>query len=131
MSFRILHVDDDPDIRAVVELSLGLDPEFSVISCAHADDALAMAAERAPDLILCDVTMPGMDGPTMLARLHENARTAKIPVVFVTARAQAGELERLKLRGAAAVFTKPFDFMNSCRHAASSASFHQIGRGPL
>ena len=45
MSLRILHVDDDPDIRAVVELSLTLDPEFAVKSSSNGADALATAAE--------------------------------------------------------------------------------------
>jgi two-component system OmpR family response regulator len=108
-SFCILHVDDDPLMRDVVELSLGLDPTFTLISCASADEALAMAAERAPDLMLCDVLMPDMDGPAMLVRLRENARTAKIPVVFMTARTQPCEIERLKSLGAAAVIAKPFD----------------------
>jgi CheY-like chemotaxis protein len=111
MSFRILHVDDDPDIREIVELSLSLDPSFAVMSCACGDDALAKAADQAPDLILCDVMMPGMDGPAVLARLRENGNTAKTPVVFMTARAQTRELEHFKSLGAAAVITKPFDPM--------------------
>jgi two-component system OmpR family response regulator len=112
MPFRILHIDDDSDIREIVALSLGLDPALMLISCAQGADALATAAEWAPDLILCDVMMPGMDGPTMLARLRENPRTAKTPVVFMTARAGSNELEHLMSIGAAAVFTKPFDPMS-------------------
>jgi CheY-like chemotaxis protein len=111
MSLRILHVDDDPDIRAVVELSLTLDPEFAVKSSANGADALTTAAEWAPNMILCDVMMPDMDGPTLLVRLRENPETTKIPVVFMTARAQNSELEQLKRLGAAAVLTKPFDPM--------------------
>jgi CheY-like chemotaxis protein len=110
MSLRILHVDDDPDIREIVELALSLDPVFAVTSCACGDDALAVAAERAPHLILCDVAMPGMDGPTVLARLRESAATAQIPVVFMTGRAQTRDLERFKALGAA-VISKPFDPM--------------------
>ena len=64
---RILHVDDEPDIREIVELSLGLDPAFDVRSCASGADAIAMAADWLPDLILCDVVMPIMDGPATLA----------------------------------------------------------------
>jgi CheY-like chemotaxis protein len=111
MSLRILHVDDDPDIRAVVELSLALDPEFAVKSSANGIEALATAAQWVPNMILSDVMMPDMDGPTLLVRLRENPETTKIPVVFMTARAQKIELEQLKQLGAAAVFTKPFDPM--------------------
>jgi CheY-like chemotaxis protein len=110
-ALRILHVDDEPDIREVVELSLSLDPAFTVRSCASGSDALAMAAEWLPDLILCDVMMPVMDGPAMLARLRESPQTARIPLVFMTARAQTRELEHFKSLGATGVIAKPFDPM--------------------
>lgn len=110
-ALRILHVDDEPDIREVVELSLGLDPAFTVRSCASGSDALVTAADWPPDLILCDVMMPVMDGPTTLARLRESPRTAGIPVVFMTARAQAREVEHFKSLGANGVIAKPFDPM--------------------
>lgn len=106
---RILHVDDEPDIREVVELSLGLDPAFTVKSCASGGDALATVVDWRPDLILCDVMMPVMDGPATLARLREKPETARIPVVFMTARAQAREMEHFKSLGATGVIPKPFD----------------------
>ncbi len=109
MPFRVLHVDDDPLMRDVVESSLLLDPTFTVTSCADGSDALAEAAESPPDLILCDVLMPGMDGPALLERLRENPGAAKIPVIFMTARAPENEIERLIGLGAAAVISKPFD----------------------
>ncbi len=108
---RILHVDDEPDIREVVELSLGLDPAFTVKSCASGGDALATVAQWRPDLILCDVMMPVMDGPATLARLRLSPDTARIPVVFMTARAQAREMEHFKSLGATGVIAKPFDPM--------------------
>lgn len=108
-SFRILHVDDENDIREVVALSLNLDPQFTTRSCASGEQAIVEAAAWSPDLILCDVVMPDMDGPATLARLRENPRTAKTPVVFMTACQQARELERLKSLGATGVIAKPFD----------------------
>lgn len=110
-SLRILHVDDEPDIREVVELSLGLDPAFAVRSCSSGGEALATVGDWPPDLILCDVMMPVMDGPATLARLRESPRTAHIPVVFMTARAQTRELEHFKSLGASGVIAKPFDPM--------------------
>jgi CheY-like chemotaxis protein/HPt (histidine-containing phosphotransfer) domain-containing protein len=109
--FRILHVDDEPDIREVVELSLGLDPCFLVRSCASGEEALVVAASWMPQAILCDVMMPVMDGPATLARLRQNPQTANIPVIFMTARAQRRELEQFKAIGAAGVICKPFDPM--------------------
>src|ERR1700719_3684384 len=106
---RILCVDDEPDIRAFVEFSLRLDTTLSVRSCSSGLDALATAVNWSPDVILCDVLMPVLDGPTTLARLRECPQTANIPVVFMTARAQTRELEHFRSLGAAGVIAKPFN----------------------
>ena len=106
---RIMHVDDDPDMREVVRLSLGLDPELSVRSCASGAEALAAVREWPPHLVLLDEVMPHMNGPATLAKLHLDRRTAAIPVVFVTARVQASEFRYFKSLGAAGVVAKPFD----------------------
>jgi CheY-like chemotaxis protein len=108
---RILHIDDEPDIREVVAILLGMDSEFEVRDCASGEDGLAAAAEYRPDMILLDVMMPVMDGPATLRHLQENPRTAEIPVVFITACAQTRELEHLKSLGAAGIIAKPFDAM--------------------
>src|ERR1700728_4027429 len=103
---RILLVDDEPDIREVVDVSLGLDREFSTRACASGADALVTAAEWSPSLILLDVMMPLMDGPATLANLRKNPRTAHIPVVFLTARMRADEIEQYTSLGApGALFT--------------------------
>jgi CheY-like chemotaxis protein len=109
--YRILLVDDEPDIREIVDVSLGLDPEFKTRVCASGAEALAMAAEWSPALILLDVMMPLMDGPTTLANLLKNPRTSHIPVLFLTARAQAGEIEQYISLGARGVLSKPFNAM--------------------
>src|ERR1700686_4591537 len=108
---RILHVDDEPDIREIVEMSLGLNTDFEVRACANGADAIATAAEWSPFLILLDVTMPGMDGPTTLTHLRKDPRTSDIPVLFMTARAQAREVEQFISLGARGVIAKPFDPM--------------------
>lgn len=111
MTLRVLHVDDEPDIREVVEMSLALDPGLSVQSCSSGTDALSRVGEWVPDLILLDVMMPVMDGPATLVRLRATPASAGIPVVFMTARAQARELEHFRSLGAAGVIAKPFDPM--------------------
>ena len=113
-TLRILHVDDEPDIREVVEASLMLDPDFFVRSCGSGEEAVAMAPHWRPDLILCDVMMPVMDGPATLARLRESPNTAATPIIFMTARAQSRELEHFKSLGAAGVIAKPFDPVTLC-----------------
>ena len=109
--FRVLHIDDDSDILEVVAASLGLDPQFVVRDCRSGADGLTVAAEWRPDVILLDVMMPVMDGPSTLRRLRETPQTADIPVVFMTARAQTSDIEQFKSLGTAGVITKPFDPM--------------------
>jgi len=125
---RILFVDDEPDMREVVDVSLGLDRKFTMRACASGADALVTAAEWSPSLILLDVMMPVMDGPTTLANLRKNWRTAHIPVVFLTARTQAGEIEQYISLGARGVLSKPFDPMTLAASVRSylpaSASQH-------
>lgn len=108
---RILYIDDEDDIREVAQMSLELDPGFEVRGCASGPDGIAEAAAWRPDLILLDVMMPGMDGPTTFARLRENPETASIPVVFITARTQSHEVEGFRELGARGVLPKPFDPM--------------------
>jgi CheY-like chemotaxis protein len=108
---RLLHVDDEPDIRTVVEIALSMDPVFEVRSCESGADALAAAAEWQPDVMLLDVMMPVMDGPATLAQLRANPATTGIPVIFMTARAQLRETERFRSLGAIGVIPKPFDPM--------------------
>lgn len=108
---RILYVDDEADIREVAQLALELDPDIEVRSCASGSEGLAAAAEWRPDLILLDVMMPGMDGPTTFARLREQSETAAIPVIFITARTQTQEVQRFRELGARGVLAKPFEPM--------------------
>ncbi len=108
---RILHVDDEPDIREIVDLSLSLNPGFEVRACGSGAEALAAAADWSPELILLDVMMPRMDGPTTLSNLRKNPQTSDIPVVFMTARAQTREVEQFIALGAQGVISKPFDPM--------------------
>ena len=82
-AIRILHVDDEPDIREVVELSLGLNPDFEIRSCGSGAEAVAIAAEWSPFIILLDVMMPGMDGFEVCRKLKAAPATAGIPVIFM------------------------------------------------
>jgi CheY-like chemotaxis protein len=108
-ALHVLAVDDEPDIREVVEISLRLDPELIVRSCSSGREAIAVAGDWSPDLVLLDVMMPGMDGPTTLVRLRESPRTRDVPVIFMTARTQSREIEAFLALGAKGVIAKPFD----------------------
>ena len=108
---RVLCVDDEPDIREILDMSLGIDPEFEVRACASGVDALATAVDWSPSIILLDVVMPVMDGPTTLAKLRQNPRTTDIPVVFLTACMRSDEVEQFISLGVQGVVPKPFDPM--------------------
>jgi len=105
---KILVVDDDPDIRRIAALALERIGGFRVLLAEDAAAALDLAAREAPDLVLLDVSMPGADGPSVLAALR--ARHARpIPVVFFTAASNDAEVERLRALGAVGVVPKPFE----------------------
>ena len=108
---KILMVEDDLDIQAIAGLALETLGGFEVLACSRGADALARAPAFAPDLIVLDVMMPGMDGPTTYAALRRLPATAATPVVFMTARAQRHEVAAYLDLGAADVIRKPFDPM--------------------
>jgi CheY-like chemotaxis protein len=108
---RILYVEDEPDIQAVAQIALESVGGFTVKVCQHGQQALAEAAGFKPDLLLLDVMMPDMDGPTTLAELHKQPELANIPAIFMTAKVQPQEVAQLRTMGAVDVITKPFDPM--------------------
>lgn len=108
---RILHVEDDISIQEVAKVALEIVGGFEVTSCDDGQSALSRADAWQPDLILLDVMMPGIDGPTTLGKLREQASTQAIPVVFMTAKVQPSELEHYRAIGALDVVIKPFDPM--------------------
>jgi CheY-like chemotaxis protein len=112
---RLLYVDDEADIREVAAMALELDPDFDVRACGSGTEAIPIAAEWKPDIILLDVMMPGMDGPTTFVRLQEQDETRGIPVLFITARTQNAEVARFEALGARGVIAKPFDPMALAR----------------
>lgn len=108
---HILFVEDDSDIQVVATMALESLGGFSVTVCSSGSEALSRFAELAPDLVLLDVMMPGMDGPATLEALRRLPEAAKVPVVFMTARVQAHETARYLELGAVDVIAKPFDPM--------------------
>jgi CheY-like chemotaxis protein len=105
----ILYVDDEPDIREVVQMSLSLIGDVDVQVCESGEEALVLVPRLRPDLVLLDVMMPRMDGPTTLSRMRADPVMAHIPVIFMTAKALPQEMERFQDMGAVAVIPKPFD----------------------
>src|SRR5689334_1464170 len=97
---QILLVEDDPDIQAIACLALEAVGGFTVVACSSGNEAVQRAPEFKPDLILLDVMMPSMDGPTTLQVLRTLPQTVATPVIFMTAKVQAHEIARYKALGA-------------------------------
>jgi len=121
---KMLLIEDDPDIRRIASLSLSRLGGMDVTTAAGGAEGLRQAAERPPDAILLDVMMPGMDGPATLAALRACPSTAAIPVMFLTAKAMASEVERLRSLGAVAVLTKPFDPLTLSAQVRAALGIH-------
>jgi len=114
---KILHVDDEDDIREVAAFALKLDPRVELRSAASGQAALSVLEEGyAPDVILLDVMMPGVDGPGALRLIRQRSEQAATPVIFMTARAQSGEVDLYRRLGALDVIIKPFDPMSLAAH---------------
>lgn len=109
---RILYVEDEPDIMEIAKLALVDIGGFDVKACPSGEVALEVASTFKPDLILLDVMMPGMDGPSTLQALRAESVCAKTPVIFMTAKVQADEVKALLELGAIDVIPKPFDPMS-------------------
>jgi CheY-like chemotaxis protein len=105
----VLYVDDDPDICEVVQSSLHLLSGFDVRTAESGERAMELALELQPDLILMDVMMPGLDGPSTLKRMRASAALADIPVIFLTAKVLPAEVAHFLNLGAIGVIRKPFD----------------------
>lgn len=108
---RVLFVEDDPDIQTVARMALEAVGGFTVMACSSGAEALERVSAFAPDLILLDVMMPGMDGLETLQALRRLPQACGVPVVFMTAKVQAQEVSRYRDAGAADVIAKPFDPM--------------------
>ncbi len=103
---RVLYIEDEADIRSVAQIALENIGGLNTLCCASGPEGLAAIASFAPQLILLDVMMPGMDGPSVLEKIRH--QYPLIPVVFITAKVQPAEVDQLMALGSIAVITKPF-----------------------
>jgi len=104
----VLCVEDDEDIRRILRLSLERIGGMTVELLGNPAIAIARMTEFAPDLVLLDWMLPGIDGPTLLRRMRETPALARVPVVFATAKASVREMAELAALGAVGVISKPF-----------------------
>lgn len=111
MAPKALYVDDERDICEIAEMCLKINDAFDARYVCSGQEALDIARDWKPDVILLDVMMPGMDGPTTVLQLKADSNTASIPVIFVTAKTLDSDLEALKQHAIAGVIAKPFQAM--------------------
>lgn len=108
---KILVVEDESDIQTIVKITLETLTDFEIEVCDSGKKALFNAKTFSPDLILLDVMLPDMDGPTVLASLQKEPQTKLIPVIFMTAKVQPQDILHYKNIGAIGIIPKPFDPM--------------------
>lgn len=107
---KLLYVDDDSDIRTIVEMALTLDPGIEARTAPSGRDAIAIVAGGwHPDVFVLDVMMPDMDGPATLRALRELPGMGTTPALFMTAKARDADIAGYRTEGAAGVIRKPFD----------------------
>lgn len=111
---KVLHVDDDDDIRLITRLALSLNPNFEIVQCCSGFEAIEKAGSFAPDVFLLDMMMPGMTGEETWQTLVKDEKLVDVPAIFMSAKAEQSFATRLISKGAAAIITKPFDPMTLC-----------------
>ncbi|MBL1178439.1 response regulator [Pantanalinema sp. GBBB05] len=109
MSKRILIIDDEPDIREATQVCLEIAKGWEVITASSSAEGLAKALAEQPDAVLLDIMMPDIDGLATFERLQSNPATQHIPVILLTAQAQAVDRRHFTQLAIAAVIIKPYD----------------------
>jgi CheY-like chemotaxis protein len=107
--FLILVVDDSADNVAVMSLHLQ-DQGYRVVTASNGEEAISVAAQTRPNLILMDISMPGLDGLAATRRIRENDQLTDVPVIAVTAFGTEGFQRAAYDVGVAGYITKPVDF---------------------
>ena len=106
---KILIIEDNSDIRESTAEILELTGAYSVIVAEEGKTGVDMAIKHKPDMILCDIMMPELDGYGVLFMLSKNETTQQIPFIFLTAKAEKADLRKAMEMGADDYLTKPFD----------------------
>ena len=105
---QILIIDDDPSLRENTAELLELEG-FSALTASNGKTGLKQIMDHLPDLILCDLRMPEMDGFTVLKHLGEDPELKRIPFIFFSAKSEKVEINKGMDAGANAYLTKPFE----------------------
>lgn len=113
---KVIYVDDEPDIRTIIEMALALDPDLKVRIADSGRTALDIIDTGfTPDIALLDLMMPEMSGQELRRHLRAKPGFAALPIVFITASARQSDVDRYIAEGADGVITKPFDPLTLAR----------------
>jgi len=118
MTKRILVIDDEDDIREVVQVCLSELGGWDVITAESGQEGLSRVNSEPPDAILLDVSMPEMDGFRFFELLQQDPHSQSIPVVLLTAKILPDDRARFATMGVAGVITKPFNPAQICDQIA-------------
>ena len=105
----VLLVDDDDAIREVARVALEIIAKWRVSTARSGPEAVQMAKAELPDVMLLDVMMPGVDGPSTVTMLREDPTTRDLPVIFLTAKEPLADDPDQSEYGVCGVIAKPFD----------------------
>lgn len=122
MTKKVLVIDDEDGIREIIQICLEAAAGWDVLTAASGSEGLTTAQAEQPDVILLDVMMPDMDGPTTFRQLQAHAATQHIPTILLTAKAKISEQQQFIDLGVTGVITKPFkaqDLVNQIRQILS------------
>jgi DNA-binding response OmpR family regulator len=106
----VLVVDDDPLIVKLLQMNLEMEG-YDVITAADGEAGVTRAREDRPDIIICDVMMPRMDGMALTRTLKADPVTTSIPIILLSAKTAASDIQAGKDAGADEYLTKPFDHL--------------------
>ncbi|MBD2255905.1 response regulator [Nostoc parmelioides] len=108
MTKRILVIDDEDGVREIIQICLESTTNWEILTASSGREGIEIAQSQHPDVILLDVMMPYMDGPTTFKQLRAITATCDIPTILLTAKAQSCEQQEFLDLGVAGIITKPF-----------------------
>jgi CheY-like chemotaxis protein len=104
---RIVFCEDEAQIRKLIVVAMR-STTHTIVMTANGREGLAAVERTVPDLIVTDLTMPEMDGFALAAAVHARPPSHRVPILFITASVQRGEVAQFGARGAAGYLAKPF-----------------------
>jgi len=125
---KVLVIEDEPEMRRNLATILRLE-RFQPLTASDGESGISAARKEAPDLVLCDVMMPGKNGHEVLRELHNDPATMHIPFIFLTAKGERGDVRSGMNLGADDYLTKPVDKADLLRAIRTRlARAEQLGR---